>query len=254
MMVDHDDAAAEVRQARGTGGQAPTAGLARDLSELARQMHADPSMQALLQRIVEAAVLEIDSAEQAGISEITGRHLHTRAATNRLVQMIDEVQHRLEEGPCLTSLRQEITVRTDDLRQETRWPRFAAAAADAGVRSMLSVQLFVQGDNLGALNLYASTPHAFGESQESTAMLVAAHAAIATNENKVESNLRTALVTRDLIGQAKGILMERYKINPSMAFDLLVTASQHTHRKLNDIAEELATTGELPLPDKPPQG
>jgi transcriptional regulator with GAF, ATPase, and Fis domain len=251
MTVYDDERAAEVRHARGTSGQAPAAGLARDLSELARQMQADPSMTALLQRIVEAAVAEIDSAEHAGISEIIGRELHTRAATDPLVEQIDDMQYRLEEGPCLTSLRDHITVRTDDLREETRWPRFAAAAHDAGVRSMLSVQLFVQDDNLGALNLYANSSHAFDNSHESTAMLLAAHAAIAMRGSKLVNNLRTAMVTRDVIGQAKGILMERYKINQTVAFDLLVTASQHTHRKLHDIAEELAATGELPTLNTP---
>jgi GAF domain-containing protein len=111
---------------------------------------------------------------------------------------------------------------------------------------MLSVQLFVEDDNLGALNLYAESPGSFDESDENVAMLLAAHAAIAIKGGRVEGNLRSALDRRDVIGQAKGILMERYKIDDSQAFDLLVVASQQTHRKLRDIAEELARSGELP--------
>lgn len=236
----------EVRQARGTGGQPPEAGLARDLSELARQMQAEPSMESLLQRIVEAAVSEIDPAEHAGISEIDRHNVHTRAATGALVKRIDDLQYRIEDGPCLTSLRTEHTVRTDDLRHEPRWPLFAEAASEQGVRSMLSVQLFVENDNLGALNLYASTPHAFDRHHESTAMMLAAHAAVAMKGSKVQNQLRAALENRDIIGQAKGILMERFKIDEGDAFDLLVTASQHTHRKLSDIADELTRTGDLP--------
>ena len=138
--------------------------------------------------------------------------MFTRAATDPLVQQIDDLQYRLGEGPCLTSLRDEVTVRAMDLRTEPRWVHFSRAAAELGVRSMLSVQLFVDDDNLGALNLYSGTPAAFDEVHESTAMPLAAHAAIAMKGSKVEGNLRDALDRRDVIGQAKGILMERYKI------------------------------------------
>jgi GAF domain-containing protein len=235
-----------VRFAHGSAGQRPDPGVARDLSELARELQAEPSMDALLQRIVEAAVAEISSADYAGISEIDQKQVHTRAATDPVVQEIDHHQYRLGDGPCLTSLRDEVTVRVNDLGSESRWGRFPAAAVDEGVRSMLSVQLFVAGNNLGALNLYAREPGSFDETDESTAMLLATHAAIAMRGSKVEGNLHSALERRDVIGQAKGILMERYKINDSQAFDLLVVASQQTHRKLRDIAEELATTGALP--------
>jgi GAF domain-containing protein len=253
-MTVHGEESDPVRFSHGFGGQRPEAGLARDLSELARRMHADRSMEALLQRIVEAAVAEVEPAEHAGISEIIGKQVQTRAATGSLARTIDDLQYRLGEGPCLSSLRDQVTVRADDLRSETRWARFATAAADAGVLSMLSVQLFVHGDNLGALNLYATTAHTFDDSDESIAMLLAAHAAVAMKGSQVEAGLRIALTTRDVIGQAKGILMERYKTNQAMAFDLLVTASQRAHRKLNDVAEELASTGELATADRSRQG
>jgi GAF domain-containing protein len=237
----------DVRQARGTYGQPPEAGLARDLSELARELQAEPSMESLLQRIVEAAIAEVEPAEHVGISEILRKEVLTRAASSPLVHQLDELQYRLEDGPCLTALREQRTVRTDDLTAEERWPRFAPAAAERGMRSMLSVQLFVEGDNLGALNLYATTPGAFDDQDESTAMLLAAHAAVAMKDTKVESELRAALETRDLIGQAKGILMERFKIDKRRAFDLLVTASQHSHRKLYEVADELTRTGDLSI-------
>lgn len=249
MTVRDNGSALQMRQAIGTTGQAPDAGLARDLSELARNLQADPSLEVLLQHIAEAAVDEVEPASYAGISEITGKQVQTRAATGPVAREIDELQYRHGQGPCLTSLRDQVTVRIDDLRVETRWPHFATAAADTGVYSMLSVQLFVDDDNFGALNLYADPPHAFEVSHESTAMLIAAHSAIAMKGKHVETGLRTALSTRDLIGQAKGILMERYRINQAMAFDLLVMASQNNHRKLHDIAEELTATGELPTPE-----
>jgi GAF domain-containing protein len=235
----------EVRRARGSTGNEAEAGLARQLSELARRMQAEPDMSALLQSVTDAALIEIDAAEHAGISLIEGRYVRSEATTDALVSLIDQQQYRLEQGPCLSSLRQQITVRSDDLEDEGRWPEFSAAVAEHGIRSMLSVQLFVEADNLGALNLYSSKPDAFDAHDESTAMLLAAHAAIAIKGSRAATNLHTALDTRDVIGQAKGILMERFKIGPAEAFALLVVASQHSHQKLRDVAEQLATTGEL---------
>lgn len=233
------------RQAQGSSGQSAEIGLARQLSELARQMHAEPDMAALLRRITDASVIEVDGADHAGISLIEGKLVRTEAATGDVMSSLDQLQYQLQQGPCLSSLREQITVRSDDLRHEDRWPKFAAAAIEHGVHSMLAVQLFVDGDNLGALNLYANNPNAFTDHDESTAMLLAAHAAIAMKGNQDATNLRIALQSRDIIGQAKGILMERYKIGPAEAFDLLAMASQRTNRKLRDVADALDTTGEL---------
>ncbi|MBV9594925.1 MAG: GAF and ANTAR domain-containing protein [Actinobacteria bacterium] len=159
---------------------------------------------------------------------------------------VDGLQYEAGDGPCLTSLRAQETVRADDLSTDPRWPRFAAGAVREGVLSSLSVQLFVEGTNLGALNLYSKTPGGFDDHAESVAMLLASHAAIAMKGTQVQVNLRTALRNRDVIGQAKGILMERFRLNEAQAFDLLVLASQRTHCKLNEIADELAATGALP--------
>jgi GAF domain-containing protein len=234
-----------VRLARDSGGDLPEAGLARDLSDLARQMQAKMSMDSLMDSIVAAAVREIDGAEYAGISAILGRHVQTQAASDDLVVEIDHLQYRAGDGPCLTSLRENVTVRSGDLEREERWPKFARDAAARGIRSVLSVQLFVEGDNLGALNLYSRVPDAFTDDDETVALLLAAHAAIAIQGSRSENNLRAAMVNRDIIGQAKGILMERYKIDHLAAFQLLSKASQETNRKLYVVAEELALTGEF---------
>ena len=235
----------DVRQAHDSGGQDMQAGLARQLAELARELQAAPDLKALLQMTTDAAVTEIEGAEHACISLVEGSAVRSAAATDDLVRRVDARESDLNEGPCIASLRTEVTVRSDDFETETRWPRFVAAAMEDGIRSMLAVQLFVEGDNLGALDIYATRPHAFTDQDESIAMALAVHAAVAMKGSTVTSNLRIALQTRDLIGQAKGILMERYKINADDAFSLLVVASQRTHTKLRDLAESLAATGEL---------
>jgi hypothetical protein len=111
---------------------------------------------------------------------------------------------------------------------------------------MLSLQLFVEGDNLGALNLYARTPNAFTDESEQVGLLFAAHAAIAYAGVRKEAQLAQALASRDIIGQAKGILMERYKVTAECAFLMLARASQITNTKLQNVAADLARSGSLP--------
>jgi GAF domain-containing protein len=233
------------RQARTSRDEPIDPGIARNLSELARSMQAEDDPAALLRLIVKAAVTEIDGADHAGISLVTKAGVRSEAASSELVPEIDEIQYAVDDGPCLRSLREQITVRSDDLHDEPRWPRFAHEAAERGVRSVLSVQLFVDGDNLGALNLYAEKPSSFTAADENVALLFASHAAVAMVDSRRIGHLRLALESRDVIGQAKGILMERFKIRAPQAFGMLVAVSQHTQRKLQVVAEELAATGEL---------
>ncbi|MHA3701800.1 GAF and ANTAR domain-containing protein [Jatrophihabitans sp. YIM 134969] len=241
-----DDQTSSIRHATGSRGGGIAPSLAGQLGALAREMQSAPDMDTLLHRITRAAVAEIGGAEYACISLVEGRDVRTRAATNDLVRRIDERESELQEGPCITSLRHHVTVRSDDFATEDRWPRFVAAAREDGIRSMLAVQLFVEGDNLGALDIYATEPHAFSDEDESIAMLLAVHAAIAMKASVTASSLRVALESRDVIGRAKGILMERHKISDMDAFQLLIVASQNTNTKLRNVADHLAATGQLP--------
>lgn len=242
MTQDHREA--DIRHAVGSSGGDIEVGLARRFGELAREMQAEPDLAALLQLITDTAVVEIEGAAHACISLFEKGIVRTEAATGELVRRVDTRESELNEGPCISSLREEVTVRSDDFEKEDRWPRFVAAAMEEGIRSMLAVQLFVEDDNLGALNIYATQPNAFTEHDESIAMLLAVHAAIAMTASTTESNLVIALDSRDIIGQAKGILMERYKISSIEAFHLLVVASQRTNRKLRVVADTLASTGD----------
>jgi GAF domain-containing protein len=218
------------------------------MGQLARSLqrqHGDVA--AMLGAITEGAVRAVPGAEEASVSYVQGRRrlVESRAATSDLPQRVDEAQNRLKEGPCLDSVWDRKTVRIDDMAADDRWPAFAAEAVALGLGSCLSLQLFVEGDNLGALNLYASRPYAFGEESEDVGLVFAAHAAVALSGAQQEENLQRAVSSRDLIGQAKGILMERYRLTGDQAFALLVGASSRTNRRLLDIAEELCSTGDL---------
>ncbi|MCW2580460.1 MAG: Response regulator receiver and and CheY domain [Blastococcus sp.] len=218
------------------------------MGRLARQLqeeHGD--VEATLAAITGSAVLTIPGADECGISYVTGRtHVEPRAATGELPRAVDELQQNLGQGPCLDAVWDERIVRMDDASTERRWPEFARAAAGLGVGSMLSFQLFVVGDRLGALNLYSRTARAFDEESQEIGSLFASHAAVALAGAEHEANLLAGMAHRDVIGQAKGILMERFKLTPEQAFGLLTRTSSHTNRKLRDIAENLSETGQLP--------
>ena len=155
------------------------------------------------------------------------------------------LQTETGQGPCLDAAYEHETVRVPDIAQEQRWPRFAARAAEAGVGSMLSFQLYVEADDLGALNLYSHHPDAFDDESEQVGLLFASHAAVAFADARKLDQLSRAIDSRDLIGQAKGILMERYSIDATQAFRVLTRVSQNTHRKLREVAEDLVRTGRL---------
>ncbi len=202
----------------------------------------------MLHRITLAAVREVRGTDWAGISLIDRGGLTTRGATHHVVEQVDRHQYELDEGPCVSSSRNARTVRADDLSVDPRWPRFAAAAVPLGVHAMLSVQLFDDRHKFGALNLYSSSSHSFDETSETVAILLASHAAIAIASQEDVTNLKQALDVRDLVGQAKGILMERYHITDPEAFDLLAASSQNTNTRLTDVAEHLVQQRQLLLP------
>lgn len=220
--------------------------LADQLGELARELQQETDFEQTLATIVGAAVDLIPGTTAGSISVVEHRkEIRSHAPSSDLAATVDRLQDRIGEGPCLDAIWQERTVQVPDFGREDRWPRFAPAAAAAGAVSMLSFQLYVEGDNLGALNLYGHHAHAFTEESEEVGRLVAAHAAVAFADARRISNLEEALATRDVIGRAKGILMERYKITDQQAFLLLSSASSRTNTKLREVAEQLAATGTL---------
>ena len=229
-----------------TGGDLPMNVLAQRFGELSRDLQKEENVDATLAAIVRAAADTIPGVEHASISAVVKRQeVHTRAATGDLARAVDRAQYDTGQGPCLDSLYEQHTVRLSDLSTEGRWPDFTAQAKEAGVRSMLAIQLYVTGEDLGVLNLFSTEPDAFTDESEQVGLVFASHAAVAMAGSQQRAGLQVAMTTRDLIGQAKGILMERYKISGQEAFRLLVLASQATNIKLVDVADELARTGHL---------
>ena len=231
----------------------PVLGLTADFSEAAQILFADGGVDETLDHVVGLSVATIEGCDVAGVFLVEGDVVTTRAHTSPLVADVDAMQHRSGEGPCLEAVAEGAPYYTDDLSEEHRWPQFSPLAAAAGIRSVFAVPLWAGGSPVGALNLYAHLPGAFGVVDRARGVLLAALASLAVSsaqshedDERRAANLQAALVTREVIGQAQGILMERERITADQAFDVLRRASQHLNRKLHEIAETLVDTGEGP--------
>jgi len=226
----------------------PTHDLAAVMSRTARRLqeeHGD--VEGTLQAITATAVEVVPHAEECGISYVVGRRkVEPRASTSDLPRELDALQERIGQGPCLESVWEQEVVRVDDVGADDRWPEFGRQAAELGVGSMMCFWLFVEGDWLGGLNLYARTPDAFDDESQEIGQMFAAHAAVAVAGAEHEENLRAAVSNRDAIGQAKGILMERHEITADQAFGVLPRVSQELNRKLADVTREVIDTGAVP--------
>jgi len=220
------------------------------MSDVARNLDTEQGMEEVLQAITKSSVATVPGADYAGITLVLAkRTIKSVAPTEDLVARADKAQEETGEGPCLDAVWEHETFRVDDLEGEKRWPNYRDRALELGIRSSLSFQLFTDGHNLGALNLYSKEPHAFDEEAEQIGLLFAAHAAIALRGEQRETELQAALNSRDTIGMAKGILMERYKVTDDQAFRLLVRLSQREHIKLFDVAAFLVHSGQQPPPE-----
>jgi GAF domain-containing protein len=214
---------------------------------LARALHVqDARLQPTLDAIVAHAAAANPAAQDAGLILLTGGTLVPQATTGRAPQLLDIRQQETGDGPCIETARSQTMICISDTQQDTRWPGFCAEAQAFGIASLLCAPLWVSERSLGALTLYAAQPQAFSEHDERITGMLATLAALALAEAQRTDQLRTAIVNRDLIGQAKGILMERYKINADAAFSTLSRTSQTQNMKLHELARYVVDTRELP--------
>jgi GAF domain-containing protein len=211
-------------------------GLAQTLGDLAVEMQSLTDSRATLEAIVSAAVDIVPGASWAGISLASRRKVTPEIRVHELAARLDRLQTDLGEGPALSALRERHTVLIDDLAAETRWPDFTATAMTLGVHSLLSFRLFVVGESLGVLELYGAAPHAFTSESVAIGEVFAQHAAVAMADAASVEQLQSALATRDVIGQAKGMLMQRDGLTGLQAFATLTRASQETNIRLVDVA------------------
>ena len=238
---------------QGTGtGTDSGANVAQHLADIARILLAPGTVSETLTLIVSMSVASIDGCDEAGLCELTSG-AGTSAPTSPLVAELDVLQTSLGEGPRLDVLGGLDSVYVDDLTDSPTWPRFGPLAAQAGLRSALAYRLFAGAETLGGLLMYARLPRAFNATDRAQGLIFATHASMAlsvaqsqASERGRSTNLQSALLSREIIGQAQGILMERERITADQAFDLLRRSSQHLNLKLRDVAQELVDTGAVP--------
>jgi GAF domain-containing protein len=237
--------------------QIPVPGNAAEaLLHLGRLSLRELSMESLLQTIADLVAGALPGNLETSVTLLVKDAPSTVAFTGQLALELDETQYERGQGPCLHAARTGEATEIVDTRTDDRWPDYARPAAERGNRSSLSVPLVIDEDDriFGALNLYSRKPEAFDEDARVAAMAFGPYAAVAAGNvyayqaaRSRADNLQTALDTRAAIEQAKGILMERYKMTPDHAFRLLAVASMNANRKLRHVAEDLVLTGELPV-------
>jgi GAF domain-containing protein len=230
----------------------PTSELTTNISQTVSALFSAGTVKDTLAQVTNLAVSTIEGCDFAGIFLVRDNVVTTPVSTDPVVIEVDALQHDTGEGPCLDAMTHGVAFYAGDLRDDVRWPRFGRVATERGMRSLLAVPLVINGAP-GALNLYAQYPHAFGVIDRGRGLLLAAMAGLAfssaqthEDEERRAANLHAALTTREVIGQAQGILMERERLTSDQAFDILRRASQHLNLKLRTIAQNLVDTGERP--------
>jgi transcriptional regulator with GAF, ATPase, and Fis domain len=209
------------------------------IAELVSAFVRGAGIEETLTKLTSASVALVPGAEFAKISLIGNGHLRSITATSELIALLDGAQQAAGQGPCLDAVHTQKTIYCSDLRTDVRWPQFARAATTAGVHRVLSCPLDMPGVNGATLTLFGSQPGAFGRGSAAIAAMLADHAAIALFTAERERRFRTALATRDIIGQAKGMLMERFDVDSARAFAMLKTISQQTSTPVRQLATSL---------------
>lgn len=226
--------------------------LVNHFAEIGRALGAAGSVVDTLVLSLTLAESVIESCDYAGIFVLDAGSVTTPQRTDPIVIEFDRLQQTCGEGPCLDSLALGEVVYAEDLADDRRWPHYGAAVTRNGIRTVLALPLVTQGPPT-ALTLYAKLPRAFGAIDRAQGHLLAAFSGVALNaarvhqdDERIAANLHDALASREIIGQAQGILIERERITPEQAFDVLRRASQHLNVKLRDVAQNLVDTGEEP--------
>jgi GAF domain-containing protein len=208
-----------------------------------------------VERGLAVAVELIEGCNHAGVSMVrTGQRIETPAATSEVAMRGDQLQYELGEGPCLDSIKTQETILCRDLLDEPRWAAWAPRGAhELDVRSMMCLQLFTTARSFGALNLYSESVDAFDQQDQALGLALAAHIAVALASSREIDTREMAIVSRTVIGQAEGILMERYDLTPDKAFSVLRRVSQETQTKLVTVATDLVRTRRLPAHSAEPR-
>lgn len=214
--------------------------IAEALASAARDINSPPDLASTLDAIVHVAARSLPGINHVGISiaHQSGR-VETKAGTDQLVWVLDELQYELGEGPCVHAMDTQQVTAVNDLQHEQRWPRYVPRALEHGLKAQMGIRLYVDGETLGGLNLYSTEQEIIAPEVVHAAELFATHAALALGRAQREEDLTAALHSRRVIGMALGLVMERFSLDQDRAFEYLTRVSQQSNTKLRDIAQEM---------------
>ena len=208
------------------------------LADAARTINKPQSMEETLDAIAQTAKRSIPGFDDVGISLVhRDGTIETKAATGDLVWELDSIQYQLGDGPCVSSLREEPVIVVDHLQHAQRWPQYVPQAAQRGLKAQMALRLYVdENGTIGGINLYSTSSEDIEPHAPQLAEVFAAQAAVALGHAQEVRHLNDALVSRQQIGVALGVLIERYKIDENAAFSFLTRISSHSNTKLRDVA------------------
>ena len=206
----------------------------------------DMTLNSVMDLVAQQAKVVVPGTSEAGIMLVRAGKITTEALTAEVVKEADDLQFEAGEGPCLHAAAHGDVVECPDLENDDRFPTYGPSVVRTGVRSSLSMPLVLEDRRLGALNMYSTGLSSFTEESRAiaaglaeTAAIVFANAESLHEKAQLADQLRTALETRDVIGMAKGVIMERETVDRKQAFEMLVRLSQTQNKKLREIAEQL---------------
>jgi transcriptional regulator with GAF, ATPase, and Fis domain len=221
--------------------------MAATFAEIATALHEEPGVDGTVEAVLRFA-LDAVGCTHAGVMMVTDNRRRVEStATDPLVEKADHLQIEYQEGPCLSAIVEHESFRVRDTATESRWPNWSPKVAELGLHSALGIRLHATSTTIGSLNLFHTEPNAFDDDDEAVAHILARHASLALAAAKESETLTRAIDARNLIGQAQGLLMERFDLSSEQAFAVLRRYSQDHNIKLREVAKKLIDTRRLPV-------
>lgn len=223
------------------------------MAAAARELQDQFDPQATMESAVALAARNVEGCDAAGVAIVHAKRRVDTPAGDDMAVTCDQLQYEVGQGPCLDAIWEDETVYSPDLATDSRWPRWGPRVTEeTGLRSIFSIRLFTLKDTIGALNLYSTTGDGFDAEDKVEGIALGAHVAMAVAAARSIGELEAALDSRTVIGQACGIVMERFTIDAARAFALLTRISSTHNVKLRDVAAEIIATRQLPVPPQDP--
>ncbi|WP_332872713.1 GAF and ANTAR domain-containing protein [Kribbella monticola] len=215
-------------------------------ARLATELHDSDGVTETVDAVVEFALRALNCSHAGVMFAVRDGRPQVAAVSDPVIETVYEFQIEAGEGPMIDALSNGVVVHIPDAKVDPRWPRWSELLGDLGIHSVLHLPLVVSDRTGGVLSVYNTMPDAFSTDDEAVAHILARHAAVAVASAREEANLAQAVDARKLIGQAMGILMERFDLDADRAFEVLRRYSQHGNIKLREVAQQLVDTRKLP--------